>query len=357
MRFQAEKWLLLLLCAALSLGLGGMGLYAVIPLIAAVVEAALSEGLRGGRLRQALPCIAALGAFFYPPLFFYLPVFLYDLWLPEKWALLLCFAPGIPAGAEAGGLAMSLVLILMALAAAMKQGAMTLRARVEENHRLRDDAAELLRSLREKNSMLIEQQEEVAKMATLRERARIARDIHDSVGHVLSSALLQTGALMALSDSPAQAERLSLLNSTLGEGMDEVRVALHRLRDEAADLREEMEKLARGFTFCPVTLECDAGDDMPGEVKQAFAAIAREGLNNIARHSNAGRAWLKVQEHPAFYQLIVRDNGRGKAMPGQSGMGHENIRGRVEQLGGLARIGRTDRGFEIFVSVKKEEKA
>lgn len=355
MRVQGEKWLLLFLCAALSLGLGGMGLYAVVPLIAAIVEAALCEALRKESARMALPCTGALAAFFYPPLFFYLPVFIYDVWRPARLTLMFCFLPALLVGPRSGALGMALVVILMALAALMKQHADVSAQQLRENHHLRDDAVELLRALREKNSELVERQDDVAKMATLSERARIARDLHDSVGHVLSSALLQTGALMALSDNVKEKERLSLLNITLSEGMNEVREAVHHLRDESLDLRDDIEKLARSFSFCPVTIEYDAGDDMQADIKLAFAAIIKEGLSNAARHSQADRITILVQEHPAFYQLVIRDNGRVKGSQIKGGMGLDNIRSRVEQLDGLARIGYTDEGFEIFVSIKKGE--
>ncbi len=357
MSLRAEKWVLLALCAVLGASFAPQEYhaYAVVPLMAAFIPTALAEVLRVEGLRLALPCLAAAAAFFYPPLFFYLPVFVWDLWLPKERLLLLCFAPALLTGPRFGLAAMVAVLLLCALAALIKRQSERLLQKTRENYSLRDDGEELASSLRASNARLLEQQEETARMAALGERARIAREMHDSVGHVLSSALLQTGALMATSDDPAQKERLSQLNRTLSEGMGEVRGAIHQLRDESLDLRDEMEKLTQGFRFCSVTLEYDMGENLPSDIRQAFAAIVKEGLSNVARHSDADRVTVTAQEHPAFYQLIVRDNGHA-VKPGRSGgMGLENIRGRVEQLGGLVRIGQTDSGFEIFVSVRKGE--
>lgn len=355
MRLRVGKWLLFALCAALGLSFDAQGQYAVVPMIAAVVPAALAEALPPGPVSLALPCLGALSAFFYPPMFFYLPVFVYDLWLPKEKLLLACLVPALTAAARMLPAAAGLVLLLCALAAYVKHQTDTLDQKISENHALRDDGVQLSRSLRESNAQLRRQQDETAKMAALKERARIARELHDSVGHVLSSALLQTGALLAISRDEQEKERLSRLNRTLSEGMDEVRAAVHRLRDEGLDLRKELEKLTEDFRFCRVWLEYDMGEKLPAQIAQAFIAIVREGLSNVARHSNADRVCVTAREHPAFYQLSVLDNGRSALPARGSGMGLENIRGRVEQLGGLARIGPTGSGFEIFVSVRKGE--
>lgn len=357
MKLNAEKWVLLALCAALAMGFGPYRAeaQAVVPLMAAVALAALSEALSGWRLQPLLPGLGGMAAFFYPPLFFYLPVFCYDAWLPARRVWLPLLAPGLFGGIRLGLPLMAAVPLMCLLGVLMKAGTLALAQRTCENHALRDSGAELTRSLREGNARLIRQQDEAARMAALGERARIAREMHDSVGHVLSSALLQTGALMALSGDGPEKERLARLHSTLDEGMGEVRKALHQLRDEALDPREEIEKLTRNFHFCQAALEYDAGDGMPPEIGRAFVAIVREGLANVARHSDADRVTVTVQEHPAFYQMALRDNGSAKpGAPGQ-GMGLDNIRARVEQLGGIARVGPTGSGFEIFVTVRKGE--
>ena len=80
-------------------------------------------------------------------------------------------------------------------------------------------------------------------------------------------------------------------------------------------------------------------------------AIVKEGLSNIARHSNATAAEISVVEHPAVCQLVLRDNGTKTGSVGMDGgIGLQNIRERAEALGGNFRID-TENGFRLFVSL------
>jgi|LSQX01.2.fsa_nt_gb signal transduction histidine kinase len=73
------------------------------------------------------------------------------------------------------------------------------------------------------------------------------------------------------------------------------------------------------------------------------------------KHSDATRASVVLREHPAFYQLIIKDNGRVKNFDPDRGMGLKNMADRVHALQGIINI-TTEDGFAIFISVPKEEK-
>ena len=77
------------------------------------------------------------------------------------------------------------------------------------------------------------------------------------------------------------------------------------------DLESQLRQMIEGFTFCPVALTYEAGD-MNVRIKYCFLAVVREALSNVMRHSNATEAKVTVREHPAFYQLIIQDNGTRK---------------------------------------------
>ncbi|UOO38726.1 two-component sensor histidine kinase [Oscillospiraceae bacterium CM] len=188
-------------------------------------------------------------------------------------------------------------------------------------------------------------------LATLTERNRIARDIHDSVGHVLSNAILQTGALLATCRDDALRARLTTLKETLTSGMTSVRESVHDLHDESVDLSLETKRLTDGFDFCAITLDADLDGNPPKSVKYTLLSVVRESLSNVIRHSDATHVAVTLREHPALYQLIVKDNGTHKKTPGD-GLGLKNIAQRVESLGGIAHTG-FDGGFTVFVSIPK----
>lgn len=121
---------------------------------------------------------------------------------------------------------------------------------LEKKYRsLRDTYQELLLSLEAKNRDLLEKQDYEIKLATLNERNRIARDIHDNIGHVLSSTLLQVGALLAVNPDGPMRESLLALKQTLSSGMDSIRQSIHDLHDTSIDLHNEILWHYQGFHF------------------------------------------------------------------------------------------------------------
>lgn len=252
--------------------------------------------------------------------------------------------------------------------------------------KLRDDSTEKNILLEEKNHMLVEKQNYEIYTATLKERNRIAREIHDNVGHLLSRSILITGAAKAVSSSEAVSPLLDSLDISLNQAMTSIRTSVHDLHDESVNLRESVEGLISEFQFCPVSLDYDMGLEIPREVKYCFISIVKEALSNMARHSNATSAYVVMREHPALYQLCIEDNGKipesscisqsfsenrtsdsffGNPRHPQNtgwydfstqnrGMGLSNIHDRLAPLHGTVQI-TTDHGFRIFITIPKEQ--
>ncbi len=229
----------------------------------------------------------------------------------------------------------------------------------ESLKRIQDDSSERDLLLTEKNRSLLEKQDYEVYTATLKERNRIAREIHDNVGHLLSRSILLTGALKAVSRDAGISRTLDSLDESLNQAMDSIRSSVHDLRDEAVDLDEAVRSLIQNFSFCPVDYHYDCSRSVPREVKYSFISITKEALSNIMRHSNATKAVVTLREHPAIYQLCIEDNGTSVSNAGfkdgepDAGMGLSNIRERTLRLGGYFHIF-TDRGFKILVTIPKE---
>lgn len=221
--------------------------------------------------------------------------------------------------------------------------------------KLRDDSTENHLLLAEKNRVLAEKQNYEIYAATLKERNRIAREIHDNVGHLLSRSILLVGAAKTVNTAPSVSSLLEHLDETLNQAMDSVRTSVHDLHDESVDLKDTTEHLLRNFTFCPISLTYDMGVEIPRDVKYCFISILKEALANIMKHSNASRAAVTLREHPGFYQLCVENNGRSNSPSSSSGgIGISNMRDRLSPLRGTLQISR-ENGFHLFISIPKEK--
>lgn len=235
---------------------------------------------------------------------------------------------------------------------------------------IRDDSEEHAILLSEKNKALLEKQDYEIYAATLRERNRIAREIHDNVGHVLSRSILMTAACKTINKDDALAPLLGNLEESLNGAMNSIRSSVHDLHDDAVNLEDAIRGLVNDFTFCPVSLTYDMSRQVPREVKYSLISITKEGLSNVMRHSNASSVMLLIREHPGLYQFCIEDNGtvdseilnlqdnlgNSKTENVSGGMGLSNIRDRVRVLGGTVQITQ-ENGFRIFVTIPKSVSA
>ena len=236
----------------------------------------------------------------------------------------------------------------------------------QDFHQIRDDSEEHALLLSEKNKALLEKQDYEIYAATLRERNRIAREIHDNVGHVLSRSILMTAACKTINKNDALDPLLGNLEESLNGAMNSIRSSVHDLHDDAIDLEDAIKGLVKDFTFCPVNLTYDMSRQIPREVKYSLISITKEGLSNVMRHSNADSVNILLREHPALYQLCIEDNGTpGNGIPDiqteadinkekstSGGMGLSNIQDRAKALGGTVQITQ-ENGFRIFVTIPK----
>lgn len=220
--------------------------------------------------------------------------------------------------------------------------------------RLRDTTTERDMLLQERNKELLEKQEYEIYIATLKERNRIAREIHDNVGHMLSRCILQIGALGTVHKEEPLHGQLVSVNDTLNAAMTSIRQSVHDLHDDAVDLEQAIRDCIQEMQDrYRLTLEYDMSRQVPRKVKYCFISIVKEAMNNIVKHSNADSISITLREHPGLYQLSIEDNGTLSAGDGE-GIGLINMRERVQALGGTLHI-RREQGFHIFISIQKTE--
>lgn len=216
------------------------------------------------------------------------------------------------------------------------------------------DLEEAANSLTWINQQLLAQRDSEIQVAILQERNRIARDIHDSVGHVLSSAILQTAALEAVNQDERLNTALTNLQQTLQTGMNDTRKSLHALNERSFDLEKRLAMMLDKFSFCPTVLNFRVEEYPAYNISVSIIAIVKEALTNVAKHSNATEVRVSLREQPAFWQLSIKDNGNtnSNGTIASAGMGICGMAERVTALGGQFNI-LTNDGFSIIVTIPK----
>ena len=348
-----NKCLLLFLSLA-ALIQGPLDTTAVTALLSAVILSGFASYFEGN-LRLIFIALHVTAALFWPPLLFFLPLAAYDCFTQkELWCRMLWILPllrSIPSLTPAEFFS---CILLCLLAALLSLRTIKYDALLKEYHQVRDDTTETALALQEKNKELIKNQDYEVELATLQERNRIAREIHDNVGHLLTRSLLQVSALLVVHSQESQLkEELQSVKDTLSDAMDNVRSSVHNLHEDAVDLRQQLLLLTESFTFCPVKLTFDCGP-LPREVSYAIIAIAKESLSNIARHSNATEGHISVLEHPSLYQVIIRDNGTPATSTANNGLGLFSMEERIHALNGIFTVTRS-KGYRIFISIPKKQ--
>ena len=224
----------------------------------------------------------------------------------------------------------------------------------------RDDSTELTLLLQDKNRSLRDKQDYEIYAATLKERNRIAREIHDNVGHLLSRAILITGAMKMTNQISGLQEPFESLDSSLGEAMDSIRKSVHDLHDDAVDLEKALEEIIADFSFCSVDFSYHLSKTIAREVKYNVIAIVKEALNNVMKHSNANLVQLTVSESEDLYQVMIEDNGTTISPNTPTnplnietrGIGLINITERVKKLHGTITF-YSQNGFRIYIKLPK----
>lgn len=223
----------------------------------------------------------------------------------------------------------------------------------------RDDGIEKNNILSEKNRYLYENQENEIHIAILSERNRIAREIHDNVGHLLSRSILQVGACIAVNKNHPVEKMLFPIKETLDEAMNSIRESVHDIHKESFDLKPEVEAILSDIKEFDVKLDYDISQNADKDIKYVFLTILKEATTNICKYSNGDKVFVIMRELENYYQMVIEDNGKMTDEQKSSkngmdyGIGLINMEERVKGLSGIINFSH-ENGFRIFISIPKE---
>lgn len=347
----------LLMCCCILLSSRAESITTVICFLSAIFVSALCQYCGKGRISLLAEMSYIVASVFFTGAVYFIPLIIYDILCDKRYYL--CAASGaVLIYAAVNGLPVISVMLITVYAVI----AFVLRMRTSASEELekkyiesRDSFAELNLHLSDKNRHLRERQDNDIRVATLKERNRIAREIHDNVGHLLSRSILQVGALSITAKDQLQKEGLDALSETLNNAMTTVRRSVHDLHDDSVDMKNAITEAIKPLydENINVTLDYSVSENVPNNIKFSFISIIKECVSNVIKHSSADSVSVILREHPALYQLVFEDNGGFTGELSGDGIGLSNMRSRVEELGGIITVTHSENGFKIFISIKK----
>lgn len=173
--------------------------------------------------------------------------------------------------------------------------------------------------------------------ASLIERERIARDLHDLLGHTLTLVSLKADLTRRLLDSDPDQARAELDNmqATSRQALHDVRAALSGLTETSVVRELANAEVALEAAGVVLTISGEL-PSLDSEQDTAFGLLLRESVTNIIRHSSANAATIEFGQEDDVHTLVVTDNGQVDVI--SEGSGLSGLRARLEGLGGMLSV-------------------
>jgi signal transduction histidine kinase len=199
-----------------------------------------------------------------------------------------------------------------------------------------------------------------------RERARIAQDLHDELGSLLTRISLLGGLLRADKDNPEQVDvhagKISQSADQTVRALEEIVWAVRPGSDTLPSLVEYIAHFANELfegnaTRCRLDLPPDLpARPLPPDVRHNIFLIVKEGLTNVLKHAGASEVHLQIKVTPQTLEIVIADNGKGfdtnSAMTDGQGNGLGNMKRRAEAVGGkLTLTSASGQGARVEFSV------
>ncbi len=230
-------------------------------------------------------------------------------------------------------------------------------------YRKNGEIAEKVTELNESNEKLRLANEELKTVTLLEERQRIAKDIHDTAGHSITTVIMQTeAAKLAIDENPADAKRkIVAANLQAKHALEELRESVHLLSGmgEKKILREAIFDIIHETTDgTNIVIRSDIDDIRLCDAKSRFICnTIKEGISNGLRHGGATAFWFELKKHNKSVEFLLSDNGTGAQLSDlKEGFGLSGMHKRAESLGGTVWFDAApDEGFEIHMTLPLDD--
>lgn len=202
----------------------------------------------------------------------------------------------------------------------------------------------------------------LAEASVLEERQRIAKDIHDTAGHSITTVIMQTeAARLVIDQDPEDAKRkLVAANLQARHALEELRESVHLLSGETVKgaIKMELQKIIEESTDgTGITIRYDLADVTVSAAKERFLCnTLKECISNGIRHGQATAFWVELKTEYGWVKLLVSDNGSGISESLKKGFGLSSMEQSAERLGGYLEIAsEPDEGFEVTACLPIED--
>lgn len=228
----------------------------------------------------------------------------------------------------------------------------------------REELQTLYQQLERTKDELAEYSTQVAKLATLRERNRLARDVHDSLGHYLTVINVQLEVVNKLIDSDLDRakEAATRAKELASEGLAEVRRSVAALRPTPLDERplpdviRQLVDDARQDGLVITFEQHGSSKPLSPESEIVLYRAAQEALTNIRKHARASIVTIHLAYDTNSIRLTVRDNGAGRDASSPDHVGLLGLRERTESLNGILHAENSgEGGFVVEVVLPNEQ--
>ncbi|WP_066070069.1 sensor histidine kinase [Neobacillus soli] len=218
-----------------------------------------------------------------------------------------------------------------------------------------DNERRLRYELEDTKAKLLHSSKEVANIAEVRERNRIAQEIHDSIGHSIAGILFQLQAAYKL-HSRNQEKSMEMVQTSvegLAKSIELLRNTVHNIKPKQTIGIEYINNIIDHFGFCPVELKMsgDFNSILPSHL-ELMSANLKEALTNASRYSQATKMDIKIEATEQYTRMYIKDNGVG-CQTMSEGLGLSGMKERVRNVGGSLSISAND-GFLIVCLIPKE---
>ncbi|MBP7999254.1 MAG: sensor histidine kinase [Chloroflexi bacterium] len=226
----------------------------------------------------------------------------------------------------------------------------------------RQRSDQLLAELQQAHQQLQHYAEQTRQFAAAEERNRLAREMHDSLGHRLTVAVVQLeGAQRLIPTHPERAaQMIGTMRAQLKEALAELRHTVSTLRtptntdENTAPLDEALTELVYTFREATgLTIHLQLPPQLPPltpEQRLAFYRAAQEGLTNVQRHAAAHQAWITLTHDTQHITLTIRDDGQGLPLTIPDGrFGLQGLQERAAHLGGTLTLSAPPEGGTLIL--------
>jgi len=234
-----------------------------------------------------------------------------------------------------------------------------IRYQHEQKHALQqklDQERQLRYELETAKHHLLAASKEITHITEVKERNRIARQIHDNVGHRIAGVLIHMQAAQKLMHADTERAQSLFRQSVdgLSEAVTMLRETVHNLKPQERLGVDYIKDIIDKFTFCPVDFSWTGSViELSAPHLELIATNIKEALTNTARYSRATKADIRLDVTEQYTRLYIKDNGVGCANI-HEGLGLSGIKERVKDLGGIVSISSND-GFMIVCVIPREE--